>query len=94
MRYAWSEQFIRDVQTLSPKDRKLLKDSRDNFKKAIEQQDKEMQKKFKLHKLHRYNNPDVWAGHLRKNLVFTYHFEDDIGGTILRFRNIGTHSIY
>jgi hypothetical protein len=42
MRYAWSESFIRDVRNLSPRDRTLLKDSRDDFKKAIELSDTEI----------------------------------------------------
>ncbi len=39
---------------------------------------------------------DIWEGHITRDYVFTFHYEndDETGETIVVFRQIGTHSIY
>ena len=41
-------------------------------------------------------HPDIWEGHVTRQVVFTFHIEQDpdSGETIYVFRNIGTHDIY
>ena len=41
-------------------------------------------------------HPDIWEGHVTRQVVFTFHIEQDLdsGETIFVFRNIGSHEIY
>ena len=41
-------------------------------------------------------HPDIWEGHVSREIVFTFHIErdPDTGEAIYVFRNIGRHDIY
>jgi mRNA-degrading endonuclease YafQ of YafQ-DinJ toxin-antitoxin module len=49
---------------------------------------------LRIHKMRGY--PNIWEGHVTKQIVFTFHIERDpeSGETIYVFRNIGTHEVY
>ena len=55
--------------------------------------DTELRRRFKFHPLK--GRDEIFAGHIKHNLCFTYHIEHSKDGEkIIFFRRIGTHNIY
>jgi mRNA-degrading endonuclease YafQ of YafQ-DinJ toxin-antitoxin module len=92
MKYHRTPEFNENYKELDNKQKQEVQKSFPDLKKAFEG-DTIMRTYFDLHPLNGW--PDIYAGHLKYNLVFTYHYDVDSNGEkVVFFRKIGTHGIY
>jgi mRNA-degrading endonuclease YafQ of YafQ-DinJ toxin-antitoxin module len=78
---------------------RLPRDNQDDIKAAFTsvsnalEGNEDLYKKFKIKKMR--GHPNVWEGHIKYNLCFTFHIaKGENGEKICFFRRIGTHDIY
>ena len=92
MKYHRTPEFKADYKNLGEKLKKEVQKSFPDLVKAFEG-DTVLRAYFDLHPLTGW--PDIYAGHLKYDLVFTYHYDEDLNGEkAVFFRKIGTHGIY
>lgn len=92
MKFRRTPQFKEDYNNLSEADRIAVDNAFNNVSLAL-QGNNQLQKYFSIHKMEGWH--DIWEGHVKRNLCFTFNFtRNDTGEKICFFRRIGTHDIY
>jgi mRNA-degrading endonuclease YafQ of YafQ-DinJ toxin-antitoxin module len=92
MQFRRTPEFKECIKLLDDKQRQEIQDAFPELEKAFHG-DMILNRKFNLHPLKKYDG--IYAGHLKYNLVFTFHYEtSQEGEKIVFFRRIGTHNIY
>ena len=92
MKFARTPQFYSDWGQLSDSDKECVKMNFASVAEAL-QGDSEKYTRHKIKKMEGFQ--DIWEGHIRQNLCFTFHYsQDKEGEKICFFRRIGTHKIY
>ncbi|MBN1637927.1 MAG: hypothetical protein JW866_03100 [Ignavibacteriales bacterium] len=92
MRFTRTKQFKKDLNELEKRDKENIKEAFPDVKKAL-QGDVELFNYFRIKRMRGY--PDIWEGHIKDNLCFTFHYDyDENGEKNCFFRRVGTHNIY
>jgi len=92
MQYFRTPEFKECAKLLDDEQREEVKRAFQDLKRAFEG-DRNLRSEYKLHPLKKY--PGIYGGHLKYDLVFTFHYETDSSGEkVVFFRKIGTHGIY
>ena len=92
MEFRRTLEFKDNFKSLSEVYQKYINDAFPYVSDALEGNG-DLYKKFKIKKMR--GHPDVWEGHIKYNLCFTFHYEKGGNGEkICFFRRIGTHDIY
>jgi len=95
MKYHRTPQFRDDCEELSrsvPDIYDLLAENFPLLDQALTG-DGDLYQYFRIKKMQ--GHADIWEGHLKINICFTFHYEDDHQSEkVCVFRRIGTHNIY
>jgi mRNA-degrading endonuclease YafQ of YafQ-DinJ toxin-antitoxin module len=92
MKFHRTPQFKEDYNSLTESDKTAVDDAFKNIVRAL-QGDVELRKQHRIKKMSGKN--EIWEGHVKLNLCFTFHFENtNEGEKVCFFRRIGTHDIY
>lgn len=92
MQFHRTPEFTECRKLLNDKQKQEINKSFPELKKAFEG-NKELRSKYDLHPLKKFKG--IYGGHLKYDLVFTFHYDiSQDGEKIIFFRRIGTHNIY
>jgi mRNA-degrading endonuclease YafQ of YafQ-DinJ toxin-antitoxin module len=92
MRFSRTPQFREDFRRLSQDDKDNIREAFSLLSEAL-QGNGELYKKFRIKKMK--GHKDIWEGHVKIDLCFTFQYRDtDNGEKDCFFRRIGTHKIY
>lgn len=92
MQFHRTQEFKECIKSLNEKQKQEIIRAFQELEKAFEG-DMELRSKYKLHPLKNFKG--IFGGHLKYNLVFTFHYDTSQDGEkIVFFRRIGTHNIY
>jgi len=89
--FRFTPRYGKDYSRLGQAEKDAVFEARESIALAL-QGDVEYFKKHRLQKME--GHPGIWEGHVKSNLVFTYHFEYENGRKVYFFRRVGTHKIY
>jgi len=92
MKFHRTPQFYEDYNRLDESDREAVDNAFINVASAL-QGNADLRQHHRIKKM--WGNNEIWEGHVKQNLCFTFHFEDnEAGERVCFFRRIGTHDIY
>jgi mRNA-degrading endonuclease YafQ of YafQ-DinJ toxin-antitoxin module len=92
MKFEFTPRFRRDYRNLEKKEQRAVTNARTTIKLALEG-NVEYSYKHRIKQME--GHPDIWEGHVKDNLCFTFHYhKTDTGEKIVLFRRVGTHAIY
>ena len=91
MKFRFTPKYSDDYLQLGQKEKNAVFNAKDTIAKAL-QGDLECRSKHRLQKME--GRSGIWEGHVKIDLVFTYHFQYENDIKICYFRRVGTHDIY
>ena len=92
MKFRRTPQFNDDFEKLESEDKSAVKAAFTGVGKAL-QGDAELFQKYRVKQMQ--GHKDIWEGHVKINLCFTFHCDKtEDGEKICFFRRVGTHDIY
>lgn len=96
MKFRRTQQFRNDFDQLSESDKKSVKKAFPSITLVLAlvlEGNRDLFRKYRLKRMVGF--PEIWEGHVKINLCFTFHRDFDSNGEIIIFfRRIGTHNIY
>jgi mRNA-degrading endonuclease YafQ of YafQ-DinJ toxin-antitoxin module len=90
-KFKLTPKYRRDYSKLSKANQDAVYNAKETIMRAL-QGDVECFNKHKLQEME--GHPGIWEGHVKINLVFTYHYDFEAGEKVYYFRRVGTHKIY
>lgn len=92
MKFRRTPQFHEDFDDLEEDEKREVKEAFPYLMLAL-QGNVELFQKFRIKQMQGHNN--VWEGHVKINLCFTFHYDEtDDGEKICFFRRVGMHKIH
>lgn len=92
MKFRFTPKYRRDYKKLEKNEQDDVFEARETIARALKG-DTECYYKHRIKEMEGF--PDIWEGHVKINLVFTFHYEEDENGEkICWFRRVGSHKIY
>ena len=92
MKFRRTPKFNEDFKNLTPQEQQEVKTAFLNVALAL-QGNAELFRKHRIKQMQ--GRKDIWEGHVKINLCFTFHYDEtEDGEKICFFRRIGTHDIY
>lgn len=92
MHFHRTPQFWEDFQNLTDGEKNAVTESFPFVSEAL-QGNTDYYSRYRIKKMEGHS--DIWEGHVRINLCFTFHYEyTDNGEKVCFFRRVGTHEIY
>ena len=92
MKFARTQQFNDDLNKLEESDKIAVRNAFNDVVSALEG-DAGLRHHHRIKKM--WGTQDIWEGHVKQNLCFTFHFANNPEGEkVCFFRRIGTHNIY
>jgi len=85
-------QFLEDYQKLEEDDRIAVHDAFEKVALALKG-NTDLYNQYRIKAMQ--GKPGIWEGHIKQNLVFTFHYEyTNDGEKVCFFRRIGMHKVY
>lgn len=92
MKFRRTRQFRDDFDRLLESNKKDIEEAFPYVVLALQGND-EYHRKYRIKRME--GHPNIWEGHVKINLCFTFHLgTDEDGKVIVFFRRVGTHQIY
>jgi len=92
MKFRRTPQFRNDFSNLTDSEKSDVNEAFPDVAEAL-QGNTYLYQKHRIKKMQGWEG--IWEGHVKQNLVFTFHYDvDEDGEKICFFRRIGNHSIY
>ena len=91
MKFRRTPRFFRDYRGLGENEKSAIHEAFPEVSDAL-LGNSELFSKYRIKKMSGW--PDIWEGHVKINLCFTFHYEYENREKICFFRRVGTHEIY
>jgi len=92
MKFRRTPKFNEDFKNLTPQEQEDVKAAFPNVVSAL-QGNAVLFRKHRIKQMQ--GHEDIWEGHVKINLCFTFHYDKtEDGEKVCFFRRVGTHDIY